>query len=47
MVTLREKGDDGSFQGVGMAMIGNHQETGVQCQAPSQEEGTILNTGDI
>ena len=42
--TLREKGGDGSFQGVGIEMIWNHQESGGQCQAVSQEGETILGT---
>lgn len=40
-ITLREKGDDGSFQGVGMAMTTSPQEGRGQCQTPSQEGGAI------
>lgn len=37
-------GGDGSFPGAGIEMVGNHQESGGQCQVASQEGGTILGT---
>ena len=36
IITLREKGDDGSLQGVGMEIKKNPQEGRGECQAPSQ-----------